>query len=102
MVILQLPADVYESKDPVTLKRCIDGNCQTTEHSSGADIPRLVRLEATRQKVRVSAEVTGTTGPIASLRDTTLTLKKGQPNGPECPPICYQGQVEVPSTKRIL
>lgn len=91
-----LPRDVQEASSPVTLRACVDDRCEEYEYSDGADVPLLLRVEATGQDVEVSAEVRTADKVIARLARTDLELRRAQPNGPSCPPTCFQGNVSVP------
>lgn len=99
MVEFKLPGGVYAVPGPVTVRHCVDGRCDEREYSSGSQISTFVSAEATRERVRVSAEVRDGSDLVARLEDTSLDLTVAQPNGPDCGPKCYQGRVGVPLIK---
>lgn len=99
VVLFKLPEEIYSMAGEIFVSVCVDGNCQENHYASGKEIPRLVRGSANGEKVRVSAEVRDSQAVIARLAEKRLTLKTLRPNGPECGPTCYQGEVEVPTAR---
>ncbi len=65
-------------------------------YSSVGDVPDFVEVEATEPTASLSVELRDSVRVVGRVPETKLTLKEARPNGPDCPPVCYQGEARVP------
>jgi hypothetical protein len=105
------------AKGVVTAQMCFDGQCDEQRQrfrangasfgrqgssvevsASDNDVTLMLRLpdveydETTVHRLTVKVRVDGGK-PVTMERD--VTLERGQPNGPECEPVCWQARVEA-------
>jgi hypothetical protein len=76
-----------ESGEHVEL--CVDGHCTTESARSAANVAAIsLRVPHRQATVHVTARITGPTGVVFE-GETTTPLRRVQPNGRRCEPVCY-------------
>ena len=88
--------DVSAGQGAISVRYCLDGQCQEQIFLSADQAPPLLRAQSEGDTVRISVEVRDETGVLARLSERNLVLESTQPNGPQCEPTCYHGEVRVP------
>jgi hypothetical protein len=86
------------TQDPVDVKVCVESTCVHRRASLGRWRTIFVQDQTLTGPTVVPVTVTikrrGSDSTI--LEDTTtVQLHQAQPNGPDCPPMVYQGAVDV-------
>lgn len=76
---------------------CVDGRCGDAQRIGGpapfasAPVPERARSEG--RAVRVTLELTDRRGETIRRATGRAAVRRVQPNGPQCPPICFQVQL---------
>jgi hypothetical protein len=88
---------------PVTFEACVDDHCEQTEitanqmvgtHRTAIGLYDGIDLESEHT---ATVRVTAPDGAVLLEREDVVTLSSHQPNGPSCPPTCWQATVHVDS-----
>lgn len=88
---------------PLVFEGCIDDRCDTKEitaeqiigpHHTKVGLYDGIDLGADHI---ATARVTGPDGTVLLEREDMVTLSSFQPNGPSCPPTCWQATIHVDS-----
>lgn len=76
------------------VRLCLESKCQTFK--PGDPLAMVTELQIGKAgPVKVSMTVMGAGGKILHREQTTQTLKRVQPNGKSCKPVCFQVSLNV-------
>jgi len=83
--------------EPITATACVEGHCSDTSVQE-ADGPIFIANSkvTSEEPTRVTVTVRRQSGAVlVPSRETTVTPKRVQPNGPDCDPTAYVATVSV-------
>jgi hypothetical protein len=71
------------------VKVCLEGHCQTfsAKEPQAMIVDRKLNAE---QSVTVTVTATDATGKVLLRESKSVRTVRAQPNGPDCPPVCFQ------------
>src|SRR3954449_9627603 len=81
--------------EPLRVTACVEGHCSDTS-AQGADGPIFIANSrvTSERPTRVTVTVRRQSGAVlVPVRETTVTPKRVQPNGPDCDPTAYVATV---------
>jgi hypothetical protein len=82
------------------VRQCALGECKDRRNGDSARIPCTGVKSERRARLRVV--VYGDGGEVLWRDSTWLRMVKNQPNGPDCPPTCYQAAADlVPGAQEV-
>jgi hypothetical protein len=88
---------------PLTFEACIDDHCETSEVSADQVVATYRARVGLYDGIDREAEhvatvrVVGPAGVVLLQREDVVVLSSIQPNGPDCPPTCWQATISVDS-----
>lgn len=75
---------------------CALDHCRSIRHGDQALLGQPLVLPAAReQTIAISVTAYGRRGSVVLRRTLSARLRKAQPNGPQCEPICFQASVRL-------
>ena len=79
----------------VRVRVCALGRCRWAGRGDQARLgqPLLVLPGAREQAITITVTAFDGRGGVVLRRELVAQLRKAQPNGPECPPICFQASL---------